>query len=113
MYVKIKKHIDHQNGVYSRSGRDKVVPTMSRIYETVEVEFTKYSVNSWDEFGEKVKDFGEFSLITSLPDAKNDRFEFLFITLYLKDGMRFLIAPNASIFIMNEDGKTIDSMSCF
>jgi hypothetical protein len=113
MYVKIRNHLNHQNGVYSKSGRETVVPTTNRVYETDEVEFTKYSVDSWDEFGEKVKGLGEFSLVTSLPDNKNERFEFLFVTLHLGDTVRFLVAPNATLFVMNKDGKTIDSISCF
>lgn len=113
MYVKIRNHLDYQDGVRSKSGRDVVVPTTNRIYETEEVEFTKYSVASWDEFDKKVKDLGEFSLVTSLPTEKNERFEFLFVTLHLEDRIRFLVAPNASLFVMNEDGKTIDSISCF
>lgn len=113
MYVKIKNHLDHQTGVHSKSGRDIVVPTTNRVYETNSVEFTKYSVASWDDFDKKVKDLGEFSLVTSLPQGKNDRFEFLFVTLYVDDDVKFLVAPNASVFIMNKDGKTIDSMSCF
>ncbi len=111
MYVKIREHVDRE-GVRSKSGRDTIVPTHNIVYETDQVEYTKYAVRSFAEFEGIVKNFGEFSTVTALPTDEGG-FEFIFITLSVGERFRFLVAPNASLFIMNKEGKTIDSISCF
>ena len=128
MYVKIIEHLEG-NGVFPKYGNgDLVVPTRNHVFETDSVEYKKVRVTSQEEYKERVLVLEEYTTIGCAPILCNcgpgdecskcqgdeSSFEFLVISIYNagKDTWRNIVAPGCSLYVMNDQGKTIDSVIC-
>ena len=117
MYVKIVEHLEDEKGVSSRRGslEDKVVPSEHHMFECLEARYRKVSVDNIAEFRERMQHIETVRIIISVPEE--GPFEFVQIKKLVKeDDEKFvdetLIARNCMLYLMNNEGKTIDSMVC-
>jgi len=106
MYVKIVGYLDDEQGVSSKQGNPEapVVPRKQWIFEAEEVHYTKVKVPDIDSLG-----YGR-SLV-GLSSGDKD-FEVLRITLRTDGTHEYLNARKCILYLMNNEGKTIDSMTC-
>ncbi len=120
MYVKIVRHLEDEQGVSSNKGslEEKVVPSEHHIFECLEARYRKVAVNNISEFTERMNRIETVRIVTPMPE-KDDFFEFEFVqvkTVIKENEVKFvnetLIGRNCTLFIMNNEGKTIDSMVC-
>lgn len=103
MYVKLFKILNDEKGVSnSRGGIDEVTPTDNLFFDIGEekIRYRKVKVDNANEFPN--------GAILFSPPTNRSPFEFLLIEL---QGKAF-IAPNCAMFLMNNEGKTIDSIVC-
>jgi hypothetical protein len=123
MYLKIMWH-EEEEGITSPSGDSEsppslVVPRHHCIFETNKAEYRKIRVCSMKEFKAWLNTcYTEHSVVgPGIPDEISEVYgmEFLFVKVYdgsKNSGWQNFIAPNCYLYIMNEDGKTIDSLIC-
>lgn len=118
MYIKIVRHLEDEQGVSNSRGSlyDKVVPSLHHMFECLEAEYRKVAVNNMDEFHDRMNSFETHRIVTPMPDMDSP-FEFIQIKTTIKeDDDKFvgdiLVGKDCVLFIMNDDGKTIDSMVC-
>ena len=106
MYVKILNYLETDEGVSSRQGNPKepVVPTKHWVFEAEEVHYTKVVVPDIDSLG-----YGR-SLV-GLSSGDKD-FEVLKITLRTDGTHEYLNARKCILYLMNNEGKTIDRITC-
>lgn len=130
MYVKIVEYIDAK-GVFPKRGcGDLVVPTRNHLFESERVEYKKVRVTSQKELHDALLGIEEYSVIGYLPtfcdcdqkvgEKRNSSCDvchgnpeclcsFEFIVICINDS-NYIV--NGELFIMNEHGKTIDSLVC-
>lgn len=102
MYVKIViRHSEDEQEVSSR-------PTKHHLFEAKEVEYQKVTVDGIKHFQEKMDELGTVRVVTEIPNT-DAIFEYLQIEM---DKLMTLIARNCTLFLMNREGKTIDSIVC-
>ena len=118
MYIKIVRHLEDEQGVSSSRGslEEKVVPTEHHIFECLEARYKKVTVNSTSEFHERMNKIETARIVTPIPE-KNSPFEFIQIKTIIKENdEKFidetLVGRVCTLFIMNNEGKTIDRMIC-
>jgi hypothetical protein len=120
MYIKIVRHLENERGVSSSKGNleEKVVPSDHRIFECLEVQYRKVTVKNMAEFHEQMKVNESVRIITPVIDKDmDDEFEFIQIKPVVKRNEvtvieDTLICRDCGLYIMNDEGKTIDRMIC-
>ena len=125
MHVKIVRHLEDEQGVSSSRGslEEKVVPSEHHLFECYEACYKKVSVKNTSEFHERMSRIEVVRTITEIALAEmggkepDGPFEFIQIKVIVKeDDEKFvdetLIARNCILYLMNNEGKTIDSMVC-
>ncbi len=129
MYVKIVRHLEDEQGVSDRRGTsEKVVPSEHYIFECLEAQYRKVTVSKMSEFHKRMDNFETVRIVTPIPEKevldvvsgqveKDCPFEFIQIKTTIKEGdnkfvNETLIARTCTLFIMNNEGKTIDSLVC-
>lgn len=117
MYVKIVEHLEDERGVSSKRGslEEKVVPSEHHMFECLEARYRKVSVNNISEFNERMKYIETVRIIVFAPEE--GPFEFIQLQMFMKEddpknAGETLIARNCALFLMNNEGKTIDSIVC-
>lgn len=135
MYVKIVRRLEDEKGVSSSGGslEEKVVPSEHHIFECLEACYRKVTVNKMSEFNGRMREVETVRIVTPMPSVdepaygaadvlsgkveEDSPFEFIQCRTVLKeeDG-RFvnetLIARDCTFYIMNNEGKTIDRITC-
>ena len=117
MYVKIVSYLEDDEGVSSRRGNPKepVVPTEHWFSEAEEIEYKKIIVPDFDNLGRGRIITGICRIDRDgkpiLPSPTN--FEVLQIIL-IRDGNKLerLLARKCTLFLMNNEGRTIDKIVC-
>lgn len=111
MYVTI---ITMEDRVSSNSGAE-IVPTTKRTFECASVDYTKYVAKDLKHFCNIMKD--RIHTIISSESQKYDN-PVEFVEIVIKPNIsnaetwRTYAAVNCIMYIMNNDGKTIDSVYC-
>ena len=118
MYIKIVRHLEDEQGVSSSKGslEEKVVPSEHHIFECWEAEYRKVSVSSISEFHELMNKIETARIVTPIAE-KDSPFEFIQVrTINVEGDDKYvdetLIGRDCTLFIMNNEGKTIDRMIC-
>ena len=109
---------DHTNielrGVSGKNGDSSglVVPYCSQIFEGKRMSYKKFRVSGSDEYHKITSDIGSHFVLSSM-DTERD-FEFILLTLYEDDGTpdNYISAADSVLYIMNDNGKTIDKLAC-
>jgi len=125
MYIKIVRHLQDEKGVSNSRGSlmDKVVPSNHHIFESLEAEYKKVTVSNIAEFQKRMGEIETVRVVTPMPEhdmtneLEDTSFEFIQARLTIKeDDEKFidetLIAKDCCLYIMNNEGRTIDRMSC-
>lgn len=133
MYVKIVRHLEDEKGVSNSGGSSgaKVVPSEHHIFECLEACYRKVAVDNMSEFNERMRSIETVRIVTPMPDEpektavdvlsgkveEDNPFEFVQCRTILKEeGDKFidetLIAKDCTLYLMNNEGKTIDRMIC-
>lgn len=128
-YIKIS-HISTKSVSGSCDGETMLNETKilkrNQLFECYEVEYIKIRFDSWDEFDSNkrilINQMGSESSTSviavgeeprpnrSIPTSKG--FEYVELTLMDPDCTRVILAVNCDVFIMNDQGKTIDTIFC-
>ena len=122
MYVKIVQHLYRAVGVPHHDGEEvlKTVPKTSYLFETDEISYKRVVVNSHKEFDKYLKRWCDCSLLGEVP-SEIKGVPFVHITVRSRQEhevprvftlKRHLFIFDGIAFIMNEEGKTIDKISC-
>lgn len=122
MYIKLIRHVDEdENGCYPRSGSSegKVVPTETLLVECEAANYRKFlakDLNEMDKQTGRLLESGkvcQMSILNYDPSIVEGGFEYIVVE-YIKPGggtpNAALICPGYDMYIMNEDGKTVDSL---
>jgi len=121
MYLKIIRHLGDELGVSSRRGslEDKVVPIEHHIFECTEARYRKTSVKRVAEFHDIINKMDVVRIITPVYDdlGEEEPFEFIQIHTVIKEdddkySWENLICRDCVLYVMNNEGKTIDSLVC-
>ncbi len=85
----------------------------SHIFECDQVKFKKTSVNIEDKNNEEDENrkYGVLNALFSPPKGKL-KYEAILLTLNNNGDIKRLIAPEATLFVLNNSGKTIDVQRC-
>lgn len=118
MFVKIERYIESDKGVVGNDG-SKVVPKERKIYEVDSVTYKKLGINFLEELEEILHlETSRWGFVAPFPaaDLENGTIpspvEVIIVEMW-KDGKSdIVVAPQCALFIMNEEGKTIDSLYC-
>lgn len=101
-------------GVSNKEGNksELVVPYVCQIFEGRRMSYKKYRVSGEDEFFKIVKPMYCHSVLSNMDTTKE--FEFIALTLYGNDGTpeHYISAADSILYIMNDNGKTIDKLAC-
>jgi len=119
MYVKIARYLEDRQEVSSNRGdlERKVVPSEHYISECVGAHYKKVAVSSMFDFHELMSKMEPVTIITPIPE-KDSPFEFVQVRLVqsLENHDKLvdetLIARDCTLYLMNNEGKTIDSIVC-
>jgi len=118
MYIKIVRHLEDERGVSSSRGslEEKVVPSDHHILECLMVQYRKVTVNNMAEFHKLMEANESVRIVTPFIDTDGS-FEFIQIKPIAEgdEGKSIedtLICRDCSLFIMNNEGKTIDRLVC-
>lgn len=120
MYVKFvitESGENRKNGCLPASGHTgcTVVPSSSKVFECEAVYYSKYAVNSLDEFVKMLEHKPHTTVCaeTGIPERP---FEFLYAVvkpdLHDSNTWKEYAVVDCRMFIMNEVGKTIDFVGC-
>lgn len=111
MYVNVIETIDGK-GVSDKRGNigSKVVPSSRSMFEAEKVRYRKVGVNSLNEFNEYLGDITDYYILSELPTK--GEFEFVLLTLFQEEKTEYVVCSNCSMYVMNDNGKTIDSLIC-
>lgn len=121
MYVKIVVQEDgRDNGCLPSSGcsdgRSVVVPSSVKVIECAMVDYSKYSVRELDEMVKILSDKPHTIISSETKFDYYSPFEFIYMTIkpVLSDCNTWVsyAAMDCSVFIMNDKGKTVDSIVC-
>lgn len=112
MFIKAVRILGGEGVSNKRGGIDDVVPTQHRLFEVDEINFRKVKVNKKEELPTVIPN-GQ--ILFSIPSE----FPFEFFVITTKKALdsntvrcETFIAPSCSLYIMNNEGKTIDSITC-
>jgi len=124
MYIKIVRYIEGR-GVKSNNSENVVVPTSTMLIECERVEYSKHRVANFKEFEtyvtlQEIFEYaivGEWSWDTENLMHKNlgseeQICEFVLVHHIKGDRRETLVAPNCDLYLMGNDGRTIDSLRC-
>jgi hypothetical protein len=124
MYIKIAWHVDEE-GVTNPSGDPEipdglVVPKHNCVFETNRAEYRKIRVHTEKEFFDWLRNCNYEHIMMGpelLEETPEHGIEFLFVRIYDGDEnvvprSRVFIFPNSYLYVMNKEGKTIDSVIC-
>jgi len=116
MYIKIVRHLDEEGVSDSRGSlEEKVVPSLHHMFECSETEYRKVTVDCMATFHKRMQDIETVRVVTPMPDEDNT-FEYLQVKMYHGEGdddwVGTLVGRDCTLYIMNDEGKTIDRMIC-
>ena len=116
MIVKLVRFISEQaRGCYPRSGNKEcpVVPTHTHVFDCLEVKYRKYLAK---DLGDAIELMGNTSheILPYDPGFDSGPFEFLMVSVKSSEdkGWENYFAPDYSLYILNDKGKTVDSIHC-
>jgi len=104
-------HTEDRDGVSDKSGglSQKVVPYATYVFEGKEAFYTKVMVHSTEQFENYLNTVGSHSfLFDYVPTTLDKEFEFI----HLRIESESVIAPYSSLYVMNDEGKTVDAVHC-
>jgi|GEM_PF-6679136 len=119
MYLKIKFQVEGR-GVSSRNN-EEVAPSQSKLIQTCNADYSKHRILSEKEFDKLLLNKGiENHLIVNNWPIEWDLdkgCEFILIsyrtTSDKESPCENIVAPCCSLFVISEQGKTIDSLICY
>lgn len=125
MYIKIVRYLEGR-GVTSNNSEHLVVPKSVIMIDCDYVKYSKHMVLDFNEFEAYMihNEMYNYSIIgewnddnhnilqNDLETKKEKRCEFILIYYTKGENFEYLVAPNCNMYLMNNDGKTIDSLTC-
>ena len=90
---------------------NQLVSKESYIYECDQVKFKKIVIDSEDNKENGEGKAGVFNTVSTPPKNK-PKYEAILLTLNHSGEIKRLLAPEATMFVLNSSGKTIDVMRC-
>jgi hypothetical protein len=119
MYAKLVKYTTDNGPVLADAGDIEVVPKEQLMIEGVRFWYRKYKGPSVAEIVgrpafDDTRGHEILSYDTALDEPTRPDFELIRLVVYDSAGVEVseIIAPNYQLYVMNEDGKTIDSVCC-
>ena len=133
MFVKIVRYLDEEHLVTGNDGTLNVIPKEQTLYEVSDsvggddtvipaVRYSKHTVKSLNEFYKMLSDRVEtesYNVVGSVIDDKENLLgeEFLVLQFTHKNKLnsnyvRTVVTRDCQLYILNKDGKTIDSLQC-
>ena len=114
MYLKLKQFNYDDEGI--DGGDCDIVPRKFDVIEAKRIAYNRVKCNGWEDLVKKQEKYfsrGSYHFPFTVTEDKEE-FEAFFIDVYEKgDELSYsIIAINCTLYIMNENGKTIDSDSC-
>lgn len=117
MYLKILQYLE-DDCVSTRIGASEtsgsLVPNEVSVFECRRLNFERIFCKNMDDFSEKARKYlgTDFEIITFHPKPGNS-FEVFLVTIYYENNdIKKYVAFNSRLWIMNCNGKTIDSDNC-
>jgi len=122
MFIKIAWHVEEE-GITPLSGirEGLVVPRQHCMFETKRAEYRKIRVRSVGDFEKwlMADRCGHEFIGPGMPEEalENHGVEFLFVRIYddedtKESNWKNFVAPNSYLYVMNDQGKTIDTLIC-
>lgn len=119
MYVKFVWHLDNKEGVSDSQGNTEqlVVPTENQMFEAIDARWKKVRVVTQKQLDEFFETAVPCYVVNNVSSQLRDKaMEILHVVLTRRDNKNEeayadLIACDCSMFIMNNDGKTIERVS--
>ena len=120
MYIKMVKEID-ANGVSDKNGSadEKVVPYETFMLEVKKISYSKHNFGSIKEMDSFLEIYPEYEVPFGLPTCEpSDRpegypgHEIMVVKLYEAATLGVLIVCDCALYIMNDDGKTVETLRC-
>lgn len=122
MYVKIVRYLEGLRGVSSNKG-EEVVPKEVLLVSSKFIEYSKFRSRNQGDFDKCIENINSYIFCgqTLSPGEECDidcslSFDQEFVLIrYLPDDSdeyENIISYNCHVYIMNDDGKTIDSLTC-
>lgn len=117
MYLKFVKPMEEQNGVSNSKGNpeEQVVPYDTRLFEAKTADYKKVRVLSDDELDSLTDELLEFYCLYDLPEQVDPEAGCEVLITYVTDNggdvETLVVGPECTLFVMNNEGKTIDSVS--
>lgn len=116
MYVKLLWHLVSEAGVSDNQGgtKDLVVPTENQMFEAIDVKWRKVRISSQEELDNFYHNTIPCYVVNDVPSKfKGKDIEILRVVLTRRDEKNeetcaTIIAYDCSMFIMNNEGKTIE-----
>lgn len=118
MFIKVVRHLEEE-GVSDQKGDDivKVVPRQQYLFEIEgcpkEITYKKVRVNNMENMNVNTETMEDYTILTPFP-IHGSCFEY--IEFQIPENGEFLretfIAPDCSFYVMNNEGRTIDSLHC-
>lgn len=85
------------------------------MFESEHVEFKILKAKSVEELGEIFSGYSTHTVVGHLPESSDCPVKFIHIFMYdaVKDEQKTVFAFNSDLYLMNENGKTVDRLGCF
>jgi len=129
MYAKFviydeSNHAYNGIGVSSKDGNksEKVVPCHMEIFEGGRIRYQKIATETFGDLAKITSGLGSYALLTDLPGKQVDENskmdgEFILVSIYKSEShdespTHYISAADTVLFIMNDNGKTIDRLAC-
>jgi len=103
MYVKLVKRTNGKGVSNRRGGMEEVVPNEYRMFDANDINYKKIRIDNEEELPSG-------TMVFDVPDMSP--FEIFLIELGRQDHKEVYVAPDCIMFIMNDEGKTIDHIAC-
>lgn len=128
MIFKICKHVD-RDGVSDKHGHIDVpvVPRENWLFEAPSGRYTKVKITTWHELNARMEGWPVLTVIGPGPpctctvhekcskcEKEFDKWlEYIELILMYGDNSEMVVATEASLYIMNDQGKTVDTVHCY
>jgi len=112
MFVKLSRLLMDERGIRVRGKQElAVVPRREHLYEVDEMEYWKVAVAGAKEYEEHLLSLGSCFVFGAVPEVEGE-FEFIDLSLHREKEEVWdnVVVLNASVYIMSNEGKTIDSI---
>ncbi|MBD3261943.1 MAG: hypothetical protein GF334_09835 [Candidatus Altiarchaeales archaeon] len=108
------QHNIELRGVSNKEGNKAklVVPYVCHVFEGKRMSYKKYSVSGKDEYYAITRPLTIHCVLSDMDITQE--FEFIVLSIYAEDGTpeSYISAADAILYIMNDNGKTIDKLAC-